>query len=74
MSDNEEKRKYIILFKLRKFCLFLCEILSLHHILEKAFTPLDTLHHFYCEKGNNKSEEISKQEKEEMVLFLIKIR
>ena len=39
----------------------------------KAFTPLDALYQFYCEKGNNKLEEIKEQKKEEMVLFSIKI-
>ena len=38
----------------------------------KSFTPLDALHYFYCEKGNNKLE-IKEQEKEEMVLFSIEI-
>ena len=31
----KKEEKYIILFKVRKSCFFLCEILSLHHILEK---------------------------------------
>ena len=30
----KKEEKYIILFKIRKFCFFLCEILSLHHFLE----------------------------------------
>ena len=75
MSDEEERRKIhnpvqdeeILFLSLRN-------TFSSSHF-GKAFAPLDVLDYFYCEKwGNNKSEKIKEQVKEEMVLLSIKIR
>ena len=70
----KKEGKYIVLFKLRKFCLFLCGILSLHHILGNHSLLLTHCIIFTMKKGNDKLEERKEQEKEEMVLFSIKIR
>ena len=70
----KKEKKYIILFKLRKFCFFLCETFSLHHILKNHSLQLMYCIIFTVKKGNPKLEETKEQKKEEMVLFSIEIR
>ena len=74
MSDEEERKKIHNPVQDEEILLLsLWNTFSSSH-LGKPFTPLDALHYFHCENGSNKSEEIREQEKEEMVLFSIKIR
>ena len=73
MSDEEERRKIHNPVQDEEILLLSLWNTFSSSYFEKAFTPLDTLYHFTMKKRNDKLEEIKKEEKEEIVLFSIKI-